>query len=253
MNFTKDLYTHKVRAKIIVNIPIEVDCICILEGDDKDEAEESANNLRYKSKIVDASTILARPPRDFYSEAVARALDKRFDIEDFEVEQTPDETPIVYPLTKSEYRQHQELIPDDEAKAAYEFHAHDQAEFNKNGFFCHINTKDPKSPTGYNLHTHGFDKSWNHHDIQIVLPLSSVNDHVVAKNLIKKIVSLIKTGDKFAPGQISDRIVQGQNVTFIPVTEDNRIVLRMIMQDRSGIIDMSQMDPAFAVQYLEVK
>lgn len=95
-------------------------------------------------------------------------------------------------------------------------------------------------------HTHGFPESFNHKDIQIMLP--GLNPHIM-HGIAERIVELIKEGKTFEPGQDYDGIAQGYKTRFILARECDRPVLRLIVPDKAGNLDQDKLEQKYAVQY----
>lgn len=101
----------------------------------------------------------------------------------------------------------------------------------KCGWYAHLVGGDDCSPTGFNYHTHGFVESFDHLDIQIVLPMPQDLCHSVANTVVKNIK---KKGQKYSPGKLYDNIMKGYNVEFQYATECGRRVLRLLLPDKNG-------------------
>lgn len=81
-----------------------------------------------------------------------------------------------------------------------------------------------------NYHTHGLEKTRNHLDFQIVLPINPELAHSIIWNFIKR----INKGEKFEPNTKVENIIKGFPVKLIEATEGNRKVLRIILPDPNG-------------------
>lgn len=119
----------------------------------------------------------------------------------------------------------------------------------KDGFFAHLIAEDKTTPMGFNAHTHGFELTWNHPDLQIVFPV----DGQVAMGLFWAAVAHIKEGSVFSDGDVVARIA-GNNykVKFIKVQEAGRDVLRMILPDLQGNLDVETITGNFRHQYCDI-
>lgn len=82
----------------------------------------------------------------------------------------------------------------------------------------------------YNVHTHGFDVTWGHVDMQIVFPIDPKISHSLLWNFARK----IKAGEKFKDGDMVDGIVTGFKVKLMGAVEDDRHVLRILLPDKNG-------------------
>ena len=155
------------------------------------------------------------------------------------------EIAVVAKIGQNEYREHQVRVHDKIAQQQHEAKMREQENFRRNGFIAHVVKEDEESPTGFNVHTHGFMESWNHPDIQIVLPMTED----MLKLTIKEIAERVKHGAKFRPGDRAENIIKGATVKFIHAVEDNRSVLRVILPDRQGKLDKEAMEDRFQIQY----
>jgi hypothetical protein len=81
-----------------------------------------------------------------------------------------------------------------------------------------------------NIHTHGFEDSWEHLDIQIVLPIEQRTAHNILTNLADR----VKKGEKFEIGKLYDDVIENFKIYFVLKEEKNRTVLRLILPDASG-------------------
>jgi hypothetical protein len=98
----------------------------------------------------------------------------------------------------------------------------------KYGFFSHY-VSDPNCKY-VNYHTHGFRKTWEHDDLQIVIPLPPN----IANNLFWTFADRVKAGERFAAGARVDKIVHGHQVILKKAKEGDRDVLRIILPDKNG-------------------
>lgn len=118
----------------------------------------------------------------------------------------------------------------------------------KDGFFAHL-VPDETSPLGFNAHTHGFELTWNHPDLQIVFPV----DGQVAMGLFWAAVAHIKEGSVFSDGDVVARIAGNEyKVKFVKVQESGRDVLRMILPDKEGNLDVETITGKFRHQYCDI-
>lgn len=99
------------------------------------------------------------------------------------------------------------------------------------GWFAHYVSDDPETPFGINYHTHGFQESFGHMDIQFCFPAPYQQIH----QLFAQVVDNIKGGRKYEPGQKYDDILRGDyDVEFIEAMECGRKVLRMCLPDKNN-------------------
>lgn len=121
------------------------------------------------------------------------------------------------------------------------------------GWYAHLIGDDNDSPTGFNYHTHGFDITADHLDIQIVLPLPPDVCQLFSTSFYHR----IKREEKFEPGEVCSDILESNkgkplDVMFIEVTECDRPVLRVIFPDREGHLlakDVTEEYTDFALQW----
>ena len=116
------------------------------------------------------------------------------------------------------------------------------------GFFIH---GTPANDGEYmNFHTHGVPESFNHQDIQIVMPF----DPGITAQVIHNIVDLIKNGNRFVNGSTSQDVLseyrgKKQVVRFIDAVESGRQVLRVLIPDKNGFFPEDvECDPRFKKQ-----
>lgn len=95
------------------------------------------------------------------------------------------------------------------------------------GWFSSFIPDDPTSPTGFNMHTRGFEESWGHPDIQIVVPLPPE----VAQGILNRVAVLVKGGEIFEPDHEYKEILLDYTVRFAWAREGDRRVLRIILPD----------------------
>lgn len=100
------------------------------------------------------------------------------------------------------------------------------------GFYVHAVVPCEHHPNDtYNVHTHGLDKTRNHRDLQIVLPIAPS----LAHKLIWDIVNLIDNkGFKCVPGKRCSELLEGMDVEFMLTQEDGRDVIRILLPDKNG-------------------
>jgi hypothetical protein len=120
----------------------------------------------------------------------------------------------------------------------------------RDGFYAHLVAKDENSPTGFNAHTHGLMVSWNHPDLQLVIPMKGE----VVMGLFWAAVNHIKDdGVTYQDGDVAENIA-GNNykVKFIKVQEAGRDVLRMIIPDVEGNLDVEDITGVYRHQYCDL-
>ena len=120
------------------------------------------------------------------------------------------------------------------------------------GWYAHMVIGDPEIATGFNYHTHGFDQSLGHPDLQIIFPLGGERCHGIAKTIYDQ----IKNGQEFTEG--NETIIPHQDgsqfpVRFIKVREGDRNVLRVILPTPSGELEPKDVaeynEPEYALQW----
>lgn len=124
--------------------------------------------------------------------------------------------------------------------------AFEAASIKEYGFFIHFVAKDSSSPTLFNTHTHGLERSFKHLDLQIVCPVPEQ----LAMYVFHTVVDFIKKGKSFADGEISYDVLD-LPVKFVAAKECDRDVLRIILPDTKGLVDRTMAFP-FNKQYLDL-
>lgn len=116
--------------------------------------------------------------------------------------------------------------------------AKEAAGLQKYGFYYHHVVGDQASPTGVNVHTHGFEASWGHPDVQLVLPLPLET----AANILWAVADRVKAGEKFEAGKEYEKIIgRGLKVRLTRAKEDGREVLRIIFPSLEGGFERGKM------------
>ena len=119
----------------------------------------------------------------------------------------------------------------------------------KHGWFAHVVTDDDRTTTGMNIHTHVIKESFGHPDLQIV----AVMNPEVAHHIICDIVKQIKDGIKFKSGNTYDGIIKPPfKVKFVKAVETDRNVLRVILPDKNGCLDVGKIGKPFDLQYADL-
>jgi len=109
-------------------------------------------------------------------------------------------------------------------------------------------TKDSKcaSGTGRDIHTHGIEESFDHPDLQCVLPV----DPKMVHGIFAIIVEMIKKGRKFEAGKCySDILPNKYKLRFLEAEENDRKVLRVILPDKEGKLHKELMQEDFRIQF----
>lgn len=117
----------------------------------------------------------------------------------------------------------------------------------KHGWYVHyVTSDDDESPTGTNIHTHGIRETFNHPDLQIVIPLPQE----VVMSVLHVAVNRIKEGESFSEGMRRSNILAGDyDVTFIKAKENGREVIRIVLPDADGNLHPESITDNFAKQY----
>lgn len=131
----------------------------------------------------------------------------------------------------------------EEAAARYkEWEAAKMAEY---GWVVHF-VKDEDSPTGLNIHTHGLQESFDHPDLQVVLPIPTN----IIQPILHTIVDRIKAGERFSDGETIENVISnGLSVKMVNAKESDREVLRVIFPDQLGNCDSWSMKDPYLRQY----
>lgn len=133
--------------------------------------------------------------------------------------------------------------------------AKEEKALQQSGYYVHAVFGDANTPFGDNVHTHGLDMI-GHKDLQIVAPMG-VND---AHAYISQVAKLVVDGKKLSSG---DKILlaEGQMVLdagfktnrlyvkLVDATESERAVLRIILPDPDGNLDLVDLSSPYADQY----
>lgn len=119
----------------------------------------------------------------------------------------------------------------------------EQKNLRKHGWIVHYVIDDP-GPTGANIHTHGLH-NFGHPDFQIVVPLPQTVAHDILINLVDR----VKAGEQFQAGQKVDKVIRAFSVKMIEATECGRPILRVIIPDPEGNVDLGKISDPFVKQY----
>ena len=116
----------------------------------------------------------------------------------------------------------------------------------KFGWFMHMVKRDDNVGAGANSHTHGFDKKYQHPDIQITFPRG---DPELVGQLLWCVADLLEEGKRFKAGDTSDKVIRDHIVLFANAVEDGRKVLRLILPDKAGKCQRWEMDEPYVRQW----
>lgn len=103
----------------------------------------------------------------------------------------------------------------------------EKEQMDKHGWIVHFVQNDERYPTNTNHHTHGLTETYNHPDLQVVVPMPAKSVHNVFIQLIER----IKAGEKFKHGDVAENVVNKYSVKFHDAYEGDRHVLRVIVPD----------------------
>lgn len=101
------------------------------------------------------------------------------------------------------------------------------------GWYSHCIPSGDNTPYGFNYHTHGLENSYNHRNIQIVMPV----DHGTAHAIVADLIDRIKTGTVFIPDIEYHDIIKDFPAKFIYAVESGRQVLRLVFPGPDGSFD----------------
>lgn len=114
------------------------------------------------------------------------------------------------------------------------------------GFYTHyVPDDDEDSPTQINIHTHGLPDSFDHPDLQIVVPL----EPQTASQILHDIVSWIKKGNEVKVNTPYSFFIKGMDVMFTWAVECDRDVLRLILPDTKGKLLPDEIQDPFSSQW----
>jgi hypothetical protein len=114
------------------------------------------------------------------------------------------------------------------------------------GFYTHYVSNDD-IPTQINIHTHGLPDSFDHPDLQIVLPLNPQT----ASSILHSIVNWIKQGNGVKTNTPYSFILKGMDAMFVWAVECDRDVLRLILPDTKGKLLPEEMQDPYTLQWLD--
>ena len=119
-----------------------------------------------------------------------------------------------------------------------ELEAREREAMEQEGWYAHIVVAEKEGDLA-NYHTHGMPHSFQHPDLQVVLPM---NPNVI-HNVVHGIVEKIKEGTVYEDGDVVDDLIQGgYSLKFVAATENDRPVLRIIVPDASNNLDPDTLD-----------
>lgn len=102
----------------------------------------------------------------------------------------------------------------------------------KYGWYAHLVFDDCDFPNHTNFHTHGVYESFGHLDFQCCFPFPDPN---ILMTILHAIVNDIKGGRSFIANVGYDGYIQGGYlVRFMEATENDRIVLRLLVPNAQG-------------------
>jgi len=106
------------------------------------------------------------------------------------------------------------------------------------GWYQHLVVGEEIKPAGFNAHTHGLSKTYNHPDFEIVFPFNQGMSDRDAESLINNVfwafVNRIKEGEKFEVAQEVSDIIKVFNVLLVASNDGKRDLLRVVFPDPTG-------------------
>lgn len=111
----------------------------------------------------------------------------------------------------------------------------------------HAVVDSEEAPTGFNCHTHGFEKQFSHPNVQIVAPV----ELELAGQLMYACANYIENNGKIIPGKLYPKMFnflvdkdfeEPVDVTFAEAIEGGRKVLRLILPDYRGDLCVDTME-----------
>jgi hypothetical protein len=104
-----------------------------------------------------------------------------------------------------------------------------------------------ESPTDFVACTYGFQESYKHLDVQVVMRMEESRLHPI----LVHIALSIKGGMKFTPGEVTGEILRDFNCKIMAAKFEGRDVLRIILPDKANNVEFSKMNPLeiYAKQY----
>lgn len=132
------------------------------------------------------------------------------------------------------------------AKSADLQRLRDEEALEKQGFYIHTPFDDPTTPIGVNIHTHGLPDTHNHLDFQIVVGL----DPATVLGIFLGLVDRIKKGERFRDDQVVEGVIEDRKVKMLEVDESGRQVLRIILPDPDGEVEIDKMNENCQFQHI---
>jgi len=105
----------------------------------------------------------------------------------------------------------------------------EQENLKKNGFYIHA-VPCSDNDKFMNFHTHGFDRTWDHPDFQMVFPIPPG----AVRSIFWTIADRVKAGEKFKAGDLVEKVIKDLPVMFVTAHEGGRQLLRIIFPDKNG-------------------
>ena len=136
------------------------------------------------------------------------------------------------------------LSPEEATRQQLEWQAQCLAE---RGFYVHYVSDDATSPTRFNAHTHGMNLL-NHLDFQLVIQLPPKVGH----NILCSLAEMVKDGSRFEAGQLVENIIRTFPIKLIEATENDRKVLRIILPDPDGKLELDEINQQYSLQYQQL-
>jgi hypothetical protein len=97
------------------------------------------------------------------------------------------------------------------------------------GWYYHVVMGKESSPTHFNVHTHGFTETFDHPDLQVVLPIPD------CKSIFSELANKIANGYVIRCNELISGIIQEPYKIMVKwAVESNRAVLRLIFPDKNN-------------------
>jgi hypothetical protein len=121
----------------------------------------------------------------------------------------------------------------------------------KYGWVFHVVVEHPIY--GTEVHTHGLLEKYGHPDLQLCFDFLKCfppdRGKQVISNILWDFVNRIKDGETFSAEQRVSGILKGYDVRLVAATENQRPVLRIIIPDKDGNLDLMMLEGYFADQF----
>lgn len=124
----------------------------------------------------------------------------------------------------------------------------EKKQMDKFGYYVHLVGDDSSTATGFNAHTHGFDVTFGHPDVQLVFPL----DKPTCMDIVSQVAQRLKNGERLEAGKVYRGILGNDyDISLIDATESGRHVLRLILPDVKNQLARKKLRGPFAKQFVQ--